>query len=203
VRISLTLLAGLLPGLLAGLLATSATAHAAPKVLDLEVVGKDGGSFVVRDAAYEVTFTGSPKLEEGTQGEAGTHIKTGTAEFQLTEREDLMFMVMPVPKQVTFDPVAAVKGARDGVVTEGKGKILKERKETIGGLSLNHVTLSATAEGVAVHVDLYVGWDKVHRSMIMLLTTIAGDAQTPAAAAFVKSFKMKKTGAAPPAGDGT
>jgi hypothetical protein len=169
--------------------------------LDFELVDRGAAGVVLRDAAWEITFPSKPTVEGQTQpAPSGPKLKTATAQV-VTDHEGYWFFVLPVPPAVTYDPTAGETGARDQALANVKGKITSEKRETFGGLSMRHVIATATVEGSALQIQMYIGWDVKHRTLVAFWT-MSDTAPTAAASAFVKSFKMNPAGAGPPPGDG-
>jgi hypothetical protein len=169
--------------------------------LDFDLVDRGAGAVVLRDAAWEITFPSKPTVEGQTQpAPSGPKLKTATAQV-VTEREGYWFFVLPVPPAVTYDATVGETGARDQALANVKGTITSEKRETFGGLSMRHVVATATVEGTLLQIQMYIGWDVKHRTLVAFWTMSQG-APSAQASAFVKSFKMNPAGAGPPPGDG-
>jgi hypothetical protein len=172
--------------------------------LDMELVSKTDGTFVVRDAAYAITFPQKPELEAGQQAaqdDAHTILKTLQVSYNNDTDVYAMFLI-PVPKKIAYNGDVGMTASRDGALANVNGTIVHESMEKIGGLTFRHTIAHADYSGVSMRMDLYITWDAKHHTLVGYFTGGLAKEQTPAQLAFARSFVMNPAGMAPPAGTG-
>jgi hypothetical protein len=184
---------------LAGLFALPAYAESASPAgaLDLELVEHDNGSFTLRDAAYEITFPDQPKVT-GAPGEARAIASSGEDVVQIA------FTVAGGTRVLDAKGIKAVLGdTRDATLAPSfwdgvAPKVLGEQPSTVGGIPGRRTRATGKMSGQALMMDLWVGWDVRHRTVLMLMTVSPDKTRSKAIRAFWASFKVK-AGKGPPA----
>jgi hypothetical protein len=77
---------------------------------------------------------------------------------------------IPIPKDIPYDVQKGLKGARDGMLGMFEGKYdAKDEKTTLGGLEANHVTAEGSREGHRFHVEAWIAFDPVGRTVYGLM----------------------------------
>jgi hypothetical protein len=177
--------------LLAALLTSTAAADdkvTKTKVLDLELLAK-GSSYVLRDAAFEVTFPGRPEVAaDPIKAADGTEMTFANATL---DRGNLVLMIglMPSPRDKAYDAKKGIAGARDMSIARMKGKLVSETATKIDGRDARHVVATVTVGTRTARVDEYLMWDADHRMAVLLMTLVEGSKESADGKAFVASYK--------------
>ncbi len=157
-------------------------------VLDLELVAS-GGNYVLRDGAFEVTFTGKPSVSsDQLQAADGTDMTFASATLDLGNRY-LMFGILPSPRDKAYDAKTGLAGARDMSIARMKGKLVSETATKIDGHDGRHVVATVVVQGRTARVDEYMMWDGEHRMAVLLMTLVEGTVESDEGKAFVASYK--------------
>jgi hypothetical protein len=170
--------------------------------LDFELV-EHAGTFTLRDAAYELTFSHKPDVTEAKQdAPSGVKLKTMTAMASFGQIDAYGLFLLPIPKNVPYNVEEGIRKARDGAFNGVGVKMISDVAMTVGGIPGRKATATGVVSGINVTVELRIAFDKSHHTMIGLMA-LTGSPEFPAAtAAFLSSLQIKP-GEAPPAGDGT
>jgi hypothetical protein len=170
--------------------------------LDFELV-EHAGTFTLRDAAYELTFSHKPEVTEAKQdAPSGVKLKTMTAMASFGQIDAYGLFLLPIPKNVPYNVEQGIRKARDGAFNGVGVKMISDVAMTVGGIPGRKATATGVVSGINVTVELRIAFDKPHHTMIGLMA-LTGSPEFPAAtAAFLSSLQIKP-GEAPPAGDGT
>ena len=170
--------------------------------LDFELV-EHAGTFILRDAAYEMTFSNKPSVTEAKEdAPSGVKLKTLTAMASISEMDAYGLFLLPIPKNVPYNIEEGVKKARDGAFTNMGVKLVSDVDTTVGGIPGRKATATGTISGVKVTVELRIAFDKAHHTMIGLMGLTGSGAFPAATTSFLSSLQIKP-GEGPPAGDGT
>jgi hypothetical protein len=170
--------------------------------LDFELV-EHAGTYTLRDAAYELTFSHKPDVSETKQdAPSGVKLKTMTAMASFGQIDAYGLFLLPIPRNVPYDVEQGIRKARDGAFNGVGVKMTSDVATTVGGIPGRKATATGVVSGVSVTVELRIAFDKPHHTMIGLMA-LTGSPEFPAATtAFLSSLQIKP-GEAPPAGDGT
>jgi hypothetical protein len=170
--------------------------------LDFELV-KRTGSFTLRDAAYELTFTNEPSVTEAKQdAPSGVKLKTLSAMASLGDTDAYGLFMIPIPKNVPYNIEQGMRQARDGAFNNVGVKMVSDVAATVGGIPGRKSIGKGTVSGISVTLELQIVFDKPHHTLLGLIA-VTGAKDFPAATtAFLASLQIKP-GEAPPAGDGT
>jgi len=170
--------------------------------LDFELV-THAGTYTLRDAAYELTFSAEPQVTEDKEAAPdGTKLKTLSAMVSIGEVDAYGLFMVPIPKNVPYNIEQGMRAARDGAFTNAGVKMVSDVAVTVGGIPGRKATAKGVMSGINVTLELRIAFDKSHHTLIGLVG-ITGSKEFPAATnAFLASLQIKP-GEAPPAGDGT
>jgi hypothetical protein len=170
--------------------------------LDFELV-QHAGTFTLRDAAYELTFSHKPAVTEAKQdAPSGVKLKTMTAMASFGQIDAYGLFLLPIPKNVPYDVEQGIQKARDGAFNGVGVKMVSDVAMDVAGIPGRKAIAKGVVSGMNVTVELRIAFDKSHHTMIGLMG-LTGSPEFPAATtAFLSSLKIKP-GDAPPAGDGT
>ena len=170
--------------------------------LDFELV-EHAGTFTLRDAAYELTFSHKPEVTEAKQdAPSGVKLKTLTAMASFGNIDAYGLFLLPIPKNAPYNVEQGIRQARDGAFNGVGVKMISDVAMNVGGIPGRKATATGVVSGVNVTVELRIAFDKSHHTMIGLMG-LTGSPEFPAAtSAFLSSLQIKP-GEAPPAGDGT
>jgi len=170
--------------------------------LDFELV-EHAGSFTLRDAAYELTFSHKPEVTEAKQdAPSGVKLKTLTAMASFGAIDAYGLFLLPIPKNAPYNVEQGIRQSRDGAFNGVGVKMISDVATTVGGIAGRKATATGVVNGMNVTVELRIAFDKSHHTMIGLMG-LTGSPEFPAAtAAFLSSLQIKP-GEGPPAGDGT
>jgi hypothetical protein len=186
------------------LLALSSTTRAedsAPLVLDYEVVHR-AHDFVVRNAAYEMTFVNAPQAQASdTAFPKGRSVKgVVIVDSPIAGGGDagqgfVTVTILPVPEDIPFDGEKGGDGTRDAVL-KALGHIdkIETTSVTYGGLKGRMFLARGTLDATRWKVRMFVAWDAPRRNLIAIFAifTPAASSNAPAALdAFLKAFKAK------------
>jgi hypothetical protein len=172
---------------------------AAPAVLDLEVV-PNGALTTVRDAAYTIDFPWAPELRSVDSALPSGAKLVGAIGLGMGGARGAGMMMLPVPKDMSYDAKVGLTAARDGILEAITGTIVSDKPGKLGGLPGRAVRAKAVLGHKPYRVDLLLAWDATHHTMVGLYTMAPAESTLDRAPldAFFASFKVKP-GAAPPA----
>lgn len=170
--------------------------------LDFELV-EHAGTFTLRDAAYELTFSHKPEVTEAKQNApSGVKLKTMTAMASFGQIDAYGLFLLPIPRNVPYNVDQGIRQARDGAFNGVGVKMISDVAMTVAGIPGRKAIATGMVNGMKVTVELRIAFDKPHHTMIGLMG-LTGSPEFPAATtAFLSSLQIKP-GEAPPAGDGT
>jgi hypothetical protein len=170
--------------------------------LDFELV-QHAGTFTLRDAAYELTFSHKPDVTEAKQdAPSGVKLKTMTAMASFGQIDAYGLFMLPIPKNVPYNVEQGIQKARDGAFNGVGVKMVSDVAMDVAGIPGRKAIGKGVVSGVNVTVELRIVFDKSHHTMIGLMA-LTGSAEFPAETTGFLSSLQIKPGEAPPAGDGT
>lgn len=174
----------------------SASGGEAAGVFDFEIVAHDG-AYVLRDAAYEVTFPGKPNVKKQTDTRADGKPGDSMLASYAVGTEAYTFAVSPIPRDTAFPSKMGLDAARDEMVRRMQAKILSEAPLRVGRHEGRHLVATAVVQGTELHFDARLVWDETHRALLVMLVTNSAAGDTPAAHAFVGSLAIAGPGKGP------
>lgn len=168
------------------------------KALDLEMVAKPDGTYLVRDAAYHLTFPLKPQAEVSPQTAPGGQPLEPASVMAATDDDVYGFFMMPVPPALPYDVDKGMNAARDGAFGNVGGKVTRETATTFGGLKARRSIGNASFGGKPVHIELVMAWDVGHHTLVSCFTATTAATATKSGEAFIASFGVEPKGKAPP-----
>ena len=101
--------------------------------LDFELV-THAGSYTLRDAAYELTFSTKPQVTEDKEAAPnGTKLKTLSAMASVGAIDAYGLFMVPIPKNVPYNVEQGIRQARDGAFNNVGVTMVSDVAATIGG----------------------------------------------------------------------
>jgi hypothetical protein len=74
-------------------------------------------------------------------------------------------MMLPVPKDMSYDAKVGLTAARDGILEAITGTIVSDKPGKLGGLPGRAVRAKAVLGHKPYRVDLLLAWDATHHTM--------------------------------------
>lgn len=138
-------------------------------VLDLDLQEVPGGWKIITPR-YTQFFTSKPNVaRQDAQTPFGDTIPGAVAMVEGNDRFGGLIYI-PIPKDIPYDVKKGLKGARDGMLGMFDGKYdAKDEVTTLGGLEANHVTAEGSREGHRFHVEAWIAYDPVGRTVYGLM----------------------------------
>ena len=138
-------------------------------VLDLDMQEVPGGWKIITPR-YTQFFASKPNVaRQDAQTPFGDTIPGAVAMFEGNDRFGGLIYI-PIPKDIPYDVKKGLKGARDGMLGMFEGKYdAKDEVTTLGGLEANHVTAEGSREGHRFHVEAWIAYDPVGRTVYGLM----------------------------------
>jgi hypothetical protein len=158
--------------------------------LDFELVDR-GGTVVLRDQAYALTFPAKPAVQIMTFPFMGEDFPAVNALVTMPT-EAFSLVVKPMPKHWAGSAAVVLDGVRDGFLQAGNAKLVAERPTKLAGLDGRHVSALVSKAGDTVYIELDLLWDPEHRAALAVSTVAAATKRSTAAQAFVSSLTVHR-----------
>ncbi len=139
-------------------------------VLDLEVQEAEGGWKIITPRMTQ-RFPSKPSVQrQDAQTPFGDTIPGAVAVVEGGDRFTGLIYI-PIPKEIPYDVPKGLKGARDGMLGMFDGKYeAKDEKVKLGPLDANHVIAEGSRQGHKFHVEAWIAYDDVGRTVYGLMT---------------------------------
>jgi hypothetical protein len=161
--------------------------------LDFKLVRK-GASYVMRDAAVEITFPRRPLIASGPV-DLSRFVIGGDAYQGETDQLGVAFVVVPPGQK--FDAKKELVQMQKTVLAEFKKLKTKDAKATIAGIDGKRVTLTGKVNGRNMRGEMVLLWDDGHRIAVVAYAYTEKKTLTAEQRAFFDSLAIHADGKAP------